>query len=88
LAGAGINPFWILLQAPLVSPKAVGGYIIPAMGYTSRQKDTVMGLLNKIHDKVPDGWDTAGMTYFQAAQRLTEAHNIKEAQGTTVPGIR
>jgi len=84
----GMNPLFIAMQLPLVSPKAIGAGIIPVLGATSRQKDAVMGLLTKIHKKIPEGWDTDGMTYFQAAQRLTEAHNIKEAQGTTVPGIR
>jgi len=81
----GWNPLWLALQAPLVSPKAVGAGIIPVMGFTSRQKDVFMNLLNKIHSKVPKGWDTAGMTYFQAAQRLAEEHNIKVANGGFKP---
>ena len=44
-----------------------------------------MSLLNNIHSRIPKGWDTAGMTYFQAAQRLTEEHNIKVANGGFKP---
>lgn len=81
----GWNALWLLTQAPLVSPKMVGRGIIPVLGYTSRQKDHVMSLLNNIHSRIPKGWDTAGMTYFQAAQRLTEEHNIKVANGGFKP---
>jgi len=85
LHGFGINPFFVLLQAPLVSPKIVGHGIIPVLGTASRHKDTIMNVLNSIHSKVPEGWDTAGMTYWQAAQRLTEEQNVKIANGGFVP---
>jgi hypothetical protein len=78
--------FFLIAQAPFVSPRLVGELVLPAVAATARQKNAIMGILKSIHSKVPEGWDTDGMTFYQVAQRLNE--HLREEQmkqGTLTP---
>ena len=79
LASAAV---FIALQAPFVSPRIIGNVILPSLALPARQKDAFLKILKSVHEKVPEGWDTDTMTYYQVMQRLDEHFRVQAAEGT------
>jgi len=72
---------FIALQAPFVSPRVIGNVILPALALPARQKDAFLKILKSVHEKVPEGWDTDTMTYYQVMQRLDEQFRVQAVEG-------
>jgi hypothetical protein len=60
------------LNAPYMFPRAAANLVLRPAAFTGRQKDAILGIFKAIHEKVPEGWATDTMTFYQAAERLHE----------------
>ncbi len=73
---------FLAFQAPFVSPRIIGNVILPALALPARKKDALMKILKSVHEKVPEGWDTDTMTYYQVMQRLDEHYRVQAVEET------